>query len=358
MKIGIACTNALPIPVPRGEIYANQDLAGALADELARQGHDVTLFAPLGSVTRARLVTFDMPAFSEPRVYRQYQAGCSFSDYEHVFLAKVYRYAERAGFDLLHMHLRPLSVAPLAALSRVPSLLTIHDPLTFPYFKMLPLYNEFSQLGFVSISLSQRRALPELRCAANVYNGIDLKKWRFDPAGGEAFCWAGRVIREKAPHRALRLARDLGLRLQLAGFVYEGDRSNPESYFRREVEPLLGGGNSLAYRDTAQLPAFYGASRAFINPLDWEEPFGLVMVEAMACGTPVIAFDRGAVREIVADGLTGFVVRDEAEMREAIRNIGAIRRADCRRHVEERFSLPRMAADYLAAYQQHLGTLR
>jgi glycosyltransferase involved in cell wall biosynthesis len=355
MKIGIACTNALPFPVPHNEIYANQDLAGNLADELATAGHDVTLFAPEGSRTKAQLATFGMLPFSDPRIYERYRDKRSFSDYENLFMAKIYDYAEREKFDLLHMHLRPLSVTPFAAMSPVPTLATIHDPLDFPYFKMLELYDGFPNLSFSSISLSQRRAMPELPMLANVYDGIDLRKWKFDPEGGERFCHAGRVIREKGVHRAMDLAKKLGVGFDIAGFVYDADRHDGDSYWNREVAPRLGGDVTLEYIPQERLPAFYGKSKAFLNTLDWEEPFGLVMVEAMACGTPVIAFDRGSVREVVKDGVTGFVVKDEAEMIEAIREVGKIRRADCRRHAEENFSLGKMAEDYLKAYEKLLA---
>jgi glycosyltransferase involved in cell wall biosynthesis len=352
MKIGIACTNVLPVPVPAGEIYANQQLAGELADRLADRGYDVTLFAPEGSVTRAKLVTFGMLPYSDPAIWGHFTSDLSFSDYEHLFMAKIYRHVAEHRFDLVHMHLRPLSVAPFAAMSDVPTLQTIHDPLTFPYFRMLEKYQEFTQLGLVSLSFAQRRAMPELKMFANVYNGIDPDRWQFSPEGGDHFCWSGRCIREKAPHHAIELAHRAGRRIELAGFVYEGDKHNAGSYWNREVRPLLGEDARLDYVAPENLSAFYGRAKALINPLEWEEPFGLVMIEAMACGTPVVAYNRGSVAEVVKDGVTGFVVDTEEEMLQALRNIDSISRSECRRHVEENFSLDRMAQDYAAAYER------
>ena len=352
MKIGIACTNAIPAPVPAGEIYANQEIAVWIADELSRRGHDVTLFAPLGSRTEAKLVTFDMLPFSDPEVYGRFRSDRSFSDYEHLFMAKIYNYAAENDFDILHMHLRPLSVAPFATMSSVPTLQTMHDPLTFPYFKMLELYDDFKNIGFVSISRAQQKALPDLKIFGNVYNGIDLKRWKFDPAGGEKFCWSGRVIREKGTHKAMSIAKAMGLRLDMAAFVYDGDRHNEKSYWNTEVKPFLSDDITLDYLPSERLADFYGGSKAFINTLDWEEPFGLVMIEAMACGTPVIAFDRGSVREVVKDGVTGFVVNTEEEMIEAIKKIDQIKREDCRAHVEENFSIGKMTDNYLVEYEK------
>ncbi len=352
MKIGIACTNAIPIPVPANEIYANQEIAGWIADELAGRGYDVTLFAPQGSKTKAKLVTFDMLPYSDPKVYGHFMTGRSFSDYENLFMAKIYNYAKLNNFDILHMHLRPLDVLPFAAMSSVPTLQTIHDPLTFQYFKMLELYNEFQNIGLVSVSLAQRKALPRLRIFDNVYNGIDLAKWKYNPAGGNSFCWSGRVIREKGPHKAIEIARKMKLKLNMAGFIYAGDKSDEKSYWNQEVKPLLNDDIKMDYLIQDRMPDFYGSSKAFINTLDWEEPFGLVMIEAMACGTPVIAFNRGSVAEIVKDGVTGFVVETEEEMIEAVKNIDSIKREDCRRHVEENFSIEKMADNYLAAYEK------
>ncbi|MDD3006577.1 MAG: glycosyltransferase family 4 protein [Candidatus Pacebacteria bacterium] len=351
MKIGIACTNAIPVPVPQNEIYANQDITGWIADELAIRGYDVTLFAPIGSETKAKLVTFDMLPFSNPLIYGRYTNDKSFFDYENLFVSKVYRYAEENDFDLLHMHLRPLNVAPFAAMSHLPTLQTIHDPLTFSSLKILELYNEFENLNFASISFSQRKAMPDLNIFDNVYNGINLKKWKFNPQGGEKLCQSGRVIREKGTHGAMEIARKMGLKLQIAGFIYEFDKSNEKSYWNTQVKPLLGDDITLDYFSQDNLPDFYGHSKAFINTLDWEEPFGLVMIEAMACGTPVIAYNRGSVSEVVKDGVTGFVVDTPEEMMEAIKNIDSIKREDCRKHVEENFSVEKMTDNYLAAYK-------
>jgi len=352
MKIGIACTNAITVPVPENEVYANQEITGWIADELVRRGYDVTLFAPLGSRTKAKLVTFDMLPFSDPEVYERFRGDCSFLDYEQLFMAKIYKYAEDNRFDILHMHLRPLSVVSFAALSSVPTLQTIHDPLDFPYFRMLELYREFAQVGLVSISKSQRKALPQLRFFDNVYNGIDLSKWKFNGVGGEKFCWSGRVIREKGTHRAMEIAHKMNLKLQMGGFIYESDRHNEKSYWNCRVRPLLDDDITLDYVPHQKLSDFYGNSRVFINTLDWEEPFGLVMIEAMACGTPVIAFNRGSVAEIVKDGVTGFVVENEEEMMEAIKKIDLIKREDCRKHVEDNFSVEKMMDNYLAAYEK------
>jgi len=358
MKIGIACTNAFTVPLPVGEIYANQEMAGWIADELARKGFDATLFAPIGSKTKAKLVTFGMRPYSDPKIHRVFSAGCSFSDYEHLFMAKIYNYAAKNNFDVLHMNLRPLSVVPFSAMSDIPTVQTLHDPLYYEYFRILKRYNEFKQISFVSISRSQRKALPKLRFSGNVYNGISLDQWKFHSKTGEYLCWAGRVLPEKGPHIAIRAAKRLGLPLKMAGFVYNIDKENKKSYWNKEIKPFLGGNITLDYLPSRKRNSFYGNARAFINTLQWEEPFGLVMIEAMACGTPVIGFRRAAVPEIVKDGKTGFIVKDEREMVKAIKKIDEIKREDCRQRVEKYFSVEKMADGYEKVYERVINNFK
>ncbi len=350
MKIGIACTNAFTAPPPENEIYANQNIAVWISDELAKRGHDITLFAPIGSKTKAKLVTFNMLPYSDSRVHRVLSAGCSFSDYEHLFMAKIYNYASKNKFDVVHMHLRPLSVVPFSAMSNVLTVQTIHDPLNYKYFKTLELYNSFKQIGFVSISYSQRKALPKLKMIGNVYNGIHLDKWKYNPDKGKYLCWAGRVLPEKGVDIAIKIAKKLNVELKMAGFVYGNDKKDKNSYWNKKVKPNIGGKISLGYLNESQMSSFYGNAKVFINTLQWEEPFGLVMIEAMACGTPVIAFKRGSVPEIIKDGVTGFVVENEKEMIEAIKNIDKIDRAKCRKHVEKYFNAEKMVEGYEKVY--------
>ena len=240
-------------------------------------------------------------------------------------------------------------------MSRIKTFQTVHDPLTFPYFKTLEFYDDFENIGFVSVSLSQRKALPDFHMKYNVYNGIDLDRWKFNPQGGDKFCWSGRVIPEKGTHRAIEIAQKTGAEMHMAGFVYDGDKNNPDSYWNQKVRPLLGDKIRLDYVPKEKLSDFYGNSKAFINTLEWEEPFGLVMIEAMACGTPVIAFNRGSVKEIVKDGVTGFVVDNEDEMIEAVKNIGSISREACRKHVEENFSIKKMVDSYIEIYKEFIN---
>jgi glycosyltransferase involved in cell wall biosynthesis len=352
MKIGIACTNAFTIPVPESEIYANQNMAGWIADRLSEKKADVTLFAPKGSRTKAKLVTFGMLPYSDPRVHKVLSAGCSFSDYEHLFMAKIYNYALENKFDVLHMHLRPLSVAPFSAMSKIPTIQTIHDPLNYKYFKILECYNSFKQIGFVSISFSQRKPLPGLKMIGNVYNGISLEKWTFNPKGGKYLCWSGRVLPEKATHIAIKVARKTNIELKMAGYVYNNDKNNPSSYWNKKVKPNLSRKITLEYLQPKEQNYFYGNAKAFINPIQWEEPFGLVMIEAMACGTPVIAFNRGSVPEIVKHGETGFIVNNEKEMIEAIKRIDMIDRRKCRERVEKHFTVEKMVDEYEKVYRK------
>lgn len=357
MKIGIACTNAFTVPPPKNEIYANQTMVGWIADELAKRKRDITLFAPIGSKTKAKLVTFGMLPYSHPQISKILNDGCSFSDYEHLFMAKVYNYAVENKFDALHMHLRPLSVIPFSAMSKVPTIQTIHDPLYYKYFKILESYNGFKQIGFISISHSQRKDLPKLKFIGNVYNGIRVERWKYNPRGGNYLCWAGRVLPEKGADIAIRIAKKLNMELKMAGFVYDNDKNDKNSYWNKEVKPLLNGKITLKYLGLSQMPSFYGNAKVFINTLRWQEPFGLVMIEAMACGTPVVAFNHGSVSEIIKHGKTGFIVENEKEMVEAVKNVDKIDRAECRKHVEKYFTIEKMVDGYERVYGRMIGKL-
>jgi len=354
MKIGIACTNSFTVPPPKNEVYANQKIAGWIADELSRRNFDVTLFAPIGSKTRAKLVTFNMLPYSDPSIYKAFDNDRSFSDYERLFLAKIYNFASRNNFDILHMHLRPLSVAPFSAMSQIPTVQTIHDSLHYKYFKALECYNEFNQIAFVSVSRSQSKTRKRLKVFAVVYNGIQMNNWKYKKDAGEYLCWAGRILPEKGTHIAIRVANKMNMKLKMAGFVYSTDKKNKESYWNAKVKPnLLCKNIELKYlTNSEELSSFYRNAKVFINPLQWEEPFGLVMIEAMACGTPVVAFNKGSANEIIRHGETGFVVENEDEMIDAIKNIDKIKRAACRRYVKERFTVEKMVDRYERVYKK------
>ena len=346
MRIGIFCTNNYPYPLPEGIIYANQMVAGVLADTLAEMGEEIILFAPEGSKTRARLETFGMKPYSDPAINSRYPDSYF---YEHLMVSKIFCYARKYHLDLVHAHLRPFSVVPYAAVSGVTTLITVHDPLSYPAYKALPLANEFKNIYYAALSEAHRKVRLNLPWAGVVYNGVDLRQWRFSGAKGTYLCFVGRLMPQKGADIAVWSALEAGLPLKIAGTIYDED----QKYFSEKIKPYLGSQieylGALGQRDIEKL---YQGARALLMPIRWEEPFGLVMVEAMACGAPVIAFSRGAVPEIILDGETGFVVDNQKSMVRAIEKVGKINRRRCRRQVEENFSAAGMAAGYLELYRR------
>ncbi|HET6574664.1 MAG TPA: glycosyltransferase family 4 protein [Fimbriiglobus sp.] len=314
-----------------------------LTEELVRQGHEVTLFASGDSVTRAELV----PAC--PRALRLDETCVDRLAPHFVMLEKVFRQAHR--FDVIHFHIDYLHY-PLSRRQPVPNVTTLHGRLDLP--ELPALYDEYRDAAVVSISDAQRRPLPRANWQATVHHGLpDAYRCRERP--GDYLAFLGRISPEKRVDRAVEIARRVGMKLKVAAKVDEVDRD----YFRATIEPLFRDPlveyvGEIGDRDKDE---FLGNAHALLFPIDWPEPFGLVMIEAMACGTPVVAYRHGSVPEVIDDGETGFVVETVEDATLAVAKAGFLDRRRVREVFDERFSAERMASDYLAVYR-HLITAR
>ena len=257
---------------------------------------------------------------------------------------EVFRRAD--DFDVIHFHIDYFGF-PLARRYQVPNLTTMHGRLDIPDWE--PLFRTYADAPLVSISDAQRAPLPFANWQATVYHGLPPELLSFHGAPGTYLAFLGRISPEKRVDRAVEIARRMGMPLKIAAKIDDKDRR----YYERDVEPLLRDPlvEFVGEIDEDQKDAFLGGAAAFLFPVDWPEPFGLVMIEAMACGTPVIAFRCGSVPEVMRDGVSGFVVDD---MDEAVaRTAEAVRlpRAACRAYFEDRFLARRMAQDYVAVYE-------
>lgn len=338
------CTNQWPTPPPGNTFYAPLWIARDIADGIAKRGHQVTYFGATGSrLTQARLETLGMrPQRSHPQLVpllpRQNEQALTF--YENLMLAEIYRQANAGRFDLIHVHPYRRAI-PFARVTSVPTVITIHDPIEGFNRWMLEQTHELPQVHLVSLSNAQRRGAPRLRYAATVYNGIALNHYPFIAKPGRHLVAAGRFVPDKGIDLALRAAQRANVPLWLAGGSTRG------TYWEERCQPLLGEGRRyVGMLPSQRMPAFFGAGRALLHAIRWEEPFGLVMVEAMACGTPVIAFPHGSVRELVKDGVTGYVVKTLPEMARAIKRIEQIDRRACRAWVERKFTVEKMVEGY------------
>ncbi|MBW1991499.1 MAG: glycosyltransferase family 4 protein [Deltaproteobacteria bacterium] len=308
-----------------------------LTEELVRLGHHVTLFASGDSDTKADLRS------QAPRALRLNPA-CHDPLAHHVrMLGRVFQEAE--DYDILHFHLDYLHF-PLVRLLGRPTLTTQHGRLDIPDYKFL--FKEFSDLPQVSISNYQRRPLPFANWVATVYHGLPRQLYRFYPQPGEYLAFLGRISPEKRVDRAIDIAVRAGLPLRIAAKVDKVD----EAYYRDYIKPKLNHPlvTYLGEIGEGEKNEFLGRALGLLFPIDWPEPFGLVMVEALACGTPVIAFRNGSVPEVLEDGQTGFIVDSVDEAVAAVQKLDTISRAYCRQAFEARFTADRMARDYLKVY--------
>ena len=308
-----------------------------LVDELVNLDHEVTLFASGDSVTGADLI---------PVCPRALRLGRPRTDPMAVQAALIEEVAGRANdFDLIHAHIDWLHL-PLLSRLGVPFLTTCHGRLDLPLFP--DVIRRFPKAAFVSISENQRIPLPEANWIGTVYHGLpsDLFRPSFEP--GSYLAFLGRLTAEKGPEPAMRIARAVGMPLQIAAKVPRGETA----FFRERIEPEVDGGQVRLIgevNDRAK-QGFLAGAAALLFPIDWPEPFGLVMIEAMACGTPVIAFRSGSVPEVVDHGITGFVVSNEEEAIQAIGRLGELDRRRIRAQFEKRFTSRRMAEEYLNHY--------
>ena len=334
----IAQVAPLTEAVPPQLYGGTERVVAFLTDELVRGGHDVTLFASGDSTTSARLVA------SWPRALRL-DGACDGLSPHILMLEDVLRRASE--FDVIHFHIAQFHF-PSARRLPVPHVTTLHGRLDIPQFA--PLYQEFNDIPVVSISDAQRQPLPDARWMATVHHGLPsgLLPFRSEPEGYLAFI--GRISPEKRVDRAITIATACGLPLRIAAKVDPADRE----YFERDIRHLFDNPlvEFIGEINEVQKAAFLGGARALLFPIDWPEPFGLVMIEALACGTPVVAFRGGSVTEVIDDGVTGFVVDNMTDAIDATRRVHLLSRQQCRCTFERRFGVTRMAEDYVTVYEK------
>ena len=333
----IAQVSPLVESVPPKHYGGTERIISYLTEELVRFGHKVALFASGDSVTSAELVPVC------PRSFRRNKRATDYLSREVLLMDHV---MERAGeFELIHFHTGCLHYLTCRHLS-VPHVMTLHGRLDTP--ELLRLYERFRHIPMISISNAQRAPWPSANWQATIYHGLPRELFRFHLEPGNYLAFLGRASPEKRVDRAIEIAKRVGMPLKIAAKVDPADRR----YFKREIEPLLNDPHiewlgEISDKDKNE---FLGGAYALLFPIDWPEPFGLVMIEAMACGTPVIAYEAGSVSEVMEDGVTGFIVNDIEQAVAAVGRIREINRAGCREVFEKRFTASRMARDYVNAY--------
>jgi glycosyltransferase involved in cell wall biosynthesis len=327
--------------VPPRLYGGTERIVSCLTEELVRLGHEVTLFASADSITSAELA---------PCCNRALRLDDSVRDIIPHYMLMVDKVRERADdFDILHFH-TDLFHFPLFRSLETRTLTTLHGRLDLADLK--PFYYRFSKMPLVSISAAQRRPVPHANFVATIHHGIPADLHRPSFVRGSYLAFLGRISPEKRPDRAIRIAQRAGIPLKIAAKVDRVD----EAYFRDNILPLIDGQRVefIGEINEREKATFLGGAAALLFPIDWPEPFGLVMIEAMACGTPVLAFRCGSVPEIVEDGVTGKMVESEDEAIAALPEVLSYDRRAIRERFQGRFTATRMARQYVGLYRNCL----
>lgn len=344
-KLRIAQIAPLWIPVPPRTYGGIELMLSLLTEELVGRGYDITLFASGDSMTKAKLISPTEKAILLQKNLRSPHAAV-------IKMINMIK-AEAKNFDIIHNHFN-FFMFPLGLIENMPPIITtIHRPIDDFYADVIKLYSDSGLIKFCVISEDAKKDAEKkgIKIDDVIYNGIKVENYEFNEYPEEYFLYLGRLNREKGIITALKVAKKAGVKLVVAGNMIGAEEWN---YFMQEVQPLLNDEsvNFVGQVDFKEKVKLFKNAKGFLFPIDRREPFGLVMIEAMACGTPVVAFREGSVPEVVEHGKTGFIVDTEDEMVEAIKNISSIKRVDCRKAVEEKFSLNLMVDRYEKLYQK------
>ena len=339
LRIAIFCANEFAVPPSSKmkDIFAPLWLTHYITEKLLEKGHKVTLFASSDSKTKAKLISNNLVSLrSNKKLTRFYKPVGNkllrtqgiIGNYEYLLISKLYQTDLAKKFDIIYISLIGIRPLPFAPLCQTPTVFTLNSPLT-PYNKFFftEYKKRYPQMHLIGISKSQTKSAPNLFTDV-VYNGIDIKTFYLNLKPKNYFLVSGRIVPGKGIHEAIKIAKAAKKKLIIIG------KHTEDQYWQKKVKPFLG--KNIEYRGVRpypQVPKLYENARALLFPIKWEEPFGLVMTEAMASGTPVIAFNRASVPEVVKDGKTGFIVKNIKEAVEAVKKIDEIDRRECRKRV-------------------------
>lgn len=345
--------------MPPGWMGATESIINNLVNELVKREHKVTLFASGDSKTKAELFSVTSSAFLNRKVIPEERYMI---EKDCFLISRAIELQRKKQFDIIHSHLHVRSCF-FAPFSNIPIVTTLHSPITKNDLSILKYYSKHypKKQYFVSISKQQQKLFKGVNIIGNIYHGINLNKTKFSNEKGEYLAFLGRIVPQKGLDIAVRVAKKLGLRLEIRGILPK----KHQNYYDNEVKPFIDRKlirPPILLLNHSDIYRFLSKAKVLLCPIQWEEPFGLTFIEAMACGTPVIAFKRGSVSEVIVDGKTGFIVepfdkkgRPNIEgFARAIKKIDQIDRKECRRHVEKNFTVEKMATEYEKLFKKIL----
>lgn len=336
--------------IPPAGYGGTERILNSLTEGLVKQGHDVTLFACGTSKTSAHLVSiYPRPLFRD---------GVAWTNIMYPLLNITEAFDKQDEFDIIHMHLNKSSdylALPLAKPIKNKVVFTLHFPYpaTQARHDREEVLQKYKDLNYISISNSQRQGGENMNWVDTVYNGIEISQYTFNPTPKDYFLWLGKFNPDKGTREAILAAKKAGITLYVAGKIDSLEGADFK-YFNEEVKPLIDGEHIILKEELSieEKNKIFGEARGFLNPIQWNEPFGLVMTEALATGTPVISFRNGAAPEIIVDGECGFIVDNIDQMVDKIKEIDKIDRSKCRARVEEKFTGDKMTEGYINVYNK------
>ena len=360
LKIAMMVASELPIPIPKKfpRAFASIPISTAIAEGMTKKGHKVSFFAPKDSESKKfKIVRGDFKSLYRNKDINLYELSSSarlkvINFFDQYLLSLIYEKFKKEKFDIIHLHgpVDRVTFPIVRMFPKIPVVYTIHDPLSAEWRIKLHRSFKTKHQYLVSISNAQRKSAPDLNWIGTVYNGIDLKDFRFNNKPKDYLLFAGRILKRKGVYEAIQVAKKTNNKLLIAGDYY-----TEKGYWEKKIKPNLSDKiKYLGFISPKQLARCYSQAKATLMPILWEEPFGLTFIESMACGTPPIAFARGSAKEIIKNGKNGFVVKTLGEMVKAVKKIGQIDRKECRKWVEENFSLEKMVDGYEEVYYKIL----
>jgi len=354
MRIVEFVSSELPYPLPKGEVFAPIDVVAQLTEGFKSAGHEVIWYAPKGTQTKVELRDCDIEPVRSQKFYQEKNDASRAIQsifFDTVILTNLIKASEE--FDVIHLHSTRLAL-PFCRLVNKPVIITLHNPFDSDFaIEQTRLHKDLKNVHYVSISNNQRHNNPGIQYVKTIYHGLNLDQHPWTEESGDRWLFVARIVPNKGADIAIEIAKKASVKLDIIGPTYDDDKNR--QYFETKIKPHVDGVNIRFLGALPQKDLFthhYPSAKGLLFPLQWDEPFGLTVIESLAAGSPVVCFPKGSMPELIEDGKTGFLPKTVDEAVSAVKNIGQISRSYCRYVAEQRFSMDRVVTDYLNVFEQ------